>query len=212
MSFCFICLCFRCAFVKRSAIACRDTLSLMRRIPQATRRDEELDQFADATAGSLRLGPGAAADVFDPAVAAHPGAAAPAGDASESAAAAAGSSSEEPEPPPEHTVVQWRPRRIRRENIYTGPDTSIYAVWALCRGSGDGQWAGLHLGAGTDAYAGLLLLNGECFGGLRWRCFPTVSAAEFAFRAETTSKKADIDSTDGPRIYWWPPKPPSAWD
>ena len=192
-------------------------------IPEPADRDEELSQLAEALAASLVLErervPGAGSAEPPDSSAASPSAA-PAcvsvgTDAPSPVESAAGEptpagSGSEPEPAPEGRV--WLPRRVQRADLSAleseGGDVRFYAVWALCRASGDRQWAGVHGSRGTNSYSGLLLLNGGSFGGLRWRRAASLAAASALWEAEAPGKRIEHPI----RFYQWEPKPFSVWD
>ena len=132
----------------------------------------------------------------------------------EPAASAPSGSESEPEPSPV-AFVPWTPQGISRcialgcPAVAAGGELRCYAVWSLCKRSGDRQWAGVHLGRSRTAYEGLLLLNGGSFGGLAWRREANVEAAERRWLSEAERHKLDPKHI---RFFFWQPKPPSLWD
>ena len=75
-----------------------------------------------------------------------------------------------------------------------------YSVWYV-PGHHYSRVAGIHWGLDTAAYAGLLGLNQNSFGGIRWRRFDNKAAAQEGFRAEAVDRGLSPFLSD--RVVGW---------
>ena len=181
---------------------------------------EELDQLAAALAASLTLDE----RVPEP-EAEQPPTSEPAADVAPPPSAADSAELPEAAGPPERAAASsapgdveqlegagaiaaaaglWRPREIGRAAHPFTRHHRFYAVWRLSAVGGGLTWAGVHVGYKTDAYYGLLALNGG-FGGISWhREDDLESACRVWWREEHKHKGLRLQ---GCRVYYWDERP-----
>ena len=178
--------------------------------------DEELDQLAAALAASLTLDERVPEPEAEDSP--RPSCEAAAGSADAAPAAPPPQLAEEappaPTPEPEASAAAaalglWRPREIGRAAHPFTRNHRFYAVWRLSAVGGGTTWAGVHIGLSTDAYAGLLSLNGGHFGGIAFhRENDLESACQSWWREAPKHKLAKGGlSVQGCRVYFWDPRP-----
>ena len=169
-------------------------------IPEPKNELEEVEQLASAIAASLHLGDAETG----PSPSAGEAPQAEGGGSSEAASrpllpvGCGAEPGEEPPPLDELEAVQV-PVEIGQGSHEFTSTTRFYAVWSLSKAGGGREFSGVHAGEGTEAYKGLIALNGGSWGGIRWRRFGSYDEAITGFIAERAKHKFSGD----PTVWQW---------